>query len=296
MSERNAKAVISGKTKLLGLMGRPIAHSLSPQMHNAAFSEEGLDFVYVAMDVDPEKLPEAVRGAVALGFRGFNLTMPHKEKVIPLLDEIDGAAKVSGAVNTVVIEGSTEGSKLRGHNTDGSGMISACREAGAEISGETIVLLGAGGAASAIAFALQSEGASNLHIFNRNTARAETLAAKLEKAGRGGAIYSHPLDSLENAGVAPDILINTTSLGMKDDNPLPVPEKYLKSLPGHTTVADAVYLPGDRTPLLRSAAGLGLRVLDGQRMLLYQGVHAQKLWTGLDPNVEAMDGQLPRSR
>ncbi len=284
--------MITGKTKLLGLMGRPVEHSLSPAMHNAAFAEENLDYVYVAMDVEPDKLPEAVRGVAALGFRGFNLTMPHKEKVIPLLDEIDGAAKVSGAVNTVVIGDS----KLRGHNTDGSGMVAACREAGAEISGKTIVLLGAGGAASAITFALQAEGASKLHIFNRSIARAETLAAKLEKVGEGTEVHAHPRDSLENAGASPDILINTTSLGMKDGDPLPVPEDYLRNLPGHTVVADAVYLPGDRTRLLHTAARLGLRVLDGQRMLLYQGVHAQKLWTGLEPNVKVMDGQLPRSR
>ncbi|MBA2376141.1 MAG: shikimate dehydrogenase [Actinomycetota bacterium] len=281
--------MITGKTKLLGLMGRPVSHSLSPAMHNAAFSEENLDFVYVAMDVDPDKLPDAVRGAAALGFRGFNLTMPHKEKIIPLLDEMDGAAKISGAVNTVVIESG----KLRGHNTDGSGMAEACREAGAKVSGKTIVLLGAGGAASAISFALQSEGASSLHIFNRSVDRAESLAAKLEESGEGTEVRAHPLESLETSGISPDILINTTSLGMKNDDPLPVPAAYLESLPEHATVADAVYLPGDRTSLLHAAGKLGLRTINGQRMLLYQGVHAQKLWTGLEPNVEAMDAELP---
>lgn len=280
--------MITGKTKLLGLMGRPVTHSLSPAMHNAAFAKENLDFVYVAMDVDPEELREAVRGAAALGFRGFNLTMPHKEKIIPLLDEIDGAAKLSGAVNTVVIEGS----KLRGHNTDGSGMVQACREAGTDVSGKTIVLLGAGGAASAISFALQAEGASSLHIFNRSVDRAETLAAKLKEFGGGANVHAHPLDSLETSGVSPDILINTTSLGMKDGDPLPVPEEYLKNLPEHTVIADAVYRPGDRTRLLHTADGLGMRTINGQRMLLYQGVHAQKLWTGLEPNVKAMDAEL----
>lgn len=283
--------MITGKTKLLGLMGRPVEHSLSPQMHNAAFRREGLDFVYVAMDVDPEELPEAVRGAAALGFRGFNLTMPHKERVIPLLDEIDGAAEVSGAVNTVVIEGS----KLSGYNTDGSGMLEACREAGAGVFGKTVVLLGAGGAASAVSFALQDEGAKEIHIFNRNAERAENLAAKLEKSGERAKVRAHPLEALESSDLAPDILVNTTSLGMKSGDSLPVSESYLKTLPERTVVADAVYLPGDRTRLLRLAAGLGLRVLDGQRMLLYQGVHAQKLWTGLEPNVAVMDEQLPRS-
>ncbi|MGH3090299.1 MAG: shikimate dehydrogenase, partial [Rubrobacteraceae bacterium] len=280
--------MITGKTKLLGLMGRPVEHSLSPAMHNAAFSAEGLDYVYVAMDVDPEKLPEAVQGAAALGFRGFNLTMPHKEKVIPLLDEIDGAAAVSGAVNTVVIEDST----LRGHNTDGSGLIEACREAGVELAGRRITLLGAGGAASAIAFALREEGAGDLHIFNRNLARAEELANKLRKSANETSMQTHPLGALEESQTAPDLLINATSLGMNDGDPLPVPEAYLKSLPEHAAVADAVYLPGDRTRLLHTAAGLGLKVVNGQRMLLYQGVHAQKLWTGLEPNVKVMDEKL----
>lgn len=273
-------------------MGRPVEYSLSPQMHNASFSAEGLDYVYVAMDVDPEELPEAVRGAAALGFRGFNLTMPHKEKVIPLLDEIDGAASVSGAVNTVVIGDFG----LRGYNTDGSGLIEACREAGVEIAGRRISLLGAGGAASAIAFALREEGAGELRVFNRNMARAEELTNKLRKAGKETSIQVHPLDSLADSETIPDILVNATSLGMKDGDPLPVPEDYLKRLPEHTVVADAVYRPGDRTSLLHAAAGLGMRIINGQRMLLYQGVHAQKLWTGLEPNVKAMDEQLPRSR
>lgn len=280
--------MITGKTKLLGLMGRPVEHSLSPAMHNAAFSAEGLDYVYVAMDVNPEKLPEAVRGAVALGFRGFNLTMPHKEKVIPLLDEIDGAAKVSGAVNTVVIGDS----KLRGHNTDGSGLVEAFREAEVKVSDQTVFLLGAGGAASAIAFALREEGAGELHVFNRNVARAEDLAKKVERAGKGDGIYVHPLESLAASETTPDILINATSLGMKDGDPLPIPNTYLETLPGHATVADAVYRPGDRTSLLHAAAGLGLRTINGQRMLLYQGVHAQKLWTGLEPNARVMDEKL----
>lgn len=261
-------------------------------MHNAAFSVEGLDYVYVAMDVDPEDLPEAVKGAAALGFRGFNLTMPHKEEIIPLLDEIDGAASVSGAVNTVVIDGV---SGLRGYNTDGSGLIEACREAGAELAGRRIALLGAGGAASAIAFALRQEGAGELHVFNRDVARAEELANKLRKSGKEASIQIHPLESLSGFEIVPDILINATSLGMRDGDPLPAPEAYLRGLPENTVVADAVYRPGDRTRLLHAAAGRGLRTINGQRMLLYQGVHAQKLWTGLEPNVKVMDEQLPRN-
>ena len=132
--------MISGKTRLLALIGHPVNHSLSPAMHNAAFAADGLDFVYVCLDVDPDDLPAAVKGAAALKLCGFNITMPHKRAMIPLLDELDEGARISGAVNTVVIDGST----LRGYNTDGGGMVMACQEAGIELSGRRVLLLGAG--------------------------------------------------------------------------------------------------------------------------------------------------------
>src|ERR687895_1879329 len=128
--QRRFGPVISGRTRLLALIGQPVGHSLSPAMHNASFAADGLDYVYVALDVKPENLPAAVRGAAALDFRVFNVTMPHKRAMISLVDELDDAARVSGAVNTVVVEGS----RLRGHNTDGGGMVLACREAGFELS------------------------------------------------------------------------------------------------------------------------------------------------------------------
>src|ERR687894_1415961 len=128
--------MISGKTGLLALIGHPVEHSLSPAMHNASFAAEGLDYVYVALDVRPEDLPAAVRGAAALGFRGFNVTMPHKRAMIPLVDDLDEGAGISGAVNTVVIEGH----KLRGHNTDGPGLVEACREAGILLGGRRVLL------------------------------------------------------------------------------------------------------------------------------------------------------------
>jgi hypothetical protein len=128
--------LISGKTRLLALIGHPVSHSLSPAMHNAAFAADGLDFVYVCLDVDPDDLPAVVKGAAALKLRGFNITMPHKRAMIPLLEELDEGARISGAVNTVVIDGST----LRGYNTDGGGMVMACQEAGIELSGRRVLL------------------------------------------------------------------------------------------------------------------------------------------------------------
>lgn len=289
--------MISGGTKILGVMGHPVRHSLSPAMHNASFDSLGLDFAYVALPVAPEALPEAVRGAISLGFRGFNLTMPHKEAVVPLLDELDDAARISGAVNTVVIEDSGE---TKGYNTDGYGMVEACREVGASVAGGTVALLGAGGAASAIALAFELAGAAEIHVFNRSTKRAEELAAKLAEARSQETptdVRLHTIEELEELGdgdFKPDILVNATSLGMNETDALPVPEPLLHRLRagGTTVIADAVYRSGGRTRLLDMAESVGLRTVTGQRMLLYQGVEAQRLWTGVEPDVSAMDAAL----
>jgi shikimate dehydrogenase len=273
--------MISGKTKLLALIGQPVSHSLSPAMHNAAFAADGLDLVYVCLDVDPDDLPAAVKGAAALKLRGFNVTMPHKRAMIPLVDELDEGARVSGAVNTVVIEGSM----LRGYNTDGGGMVRACREAGIELSGQRVLLLGAGGAAAAIAVAFGGAGIGELHIANRSVKHAIELREKL----RGAIMQTvevHPLGALEEAALEAEVIVNATSLGMKAGDPLPIPAWYVQE---GRAVCDAVYRPGTQTPLVRLARERGTRVATGARMLLYQGVLAQKLWTGGEPNIDAMD-------
>lgn len=272
--------MISGKTKLLALIGKPVSHSLSPAMHNAAFEADGLDYVYVCLDVDPDDLPAAVSGAAALKFRGFNITMPHKRAMVLLMDELDEGARISGAVNTVVIEGS----RLRGYNTDGGGMVIACREAGIELSGRRVLLLGAGGAAAAIAIAFKEAGVSELRIANRTMAHATDLRNKLRVAGMEN-IEVYSLDALDD--VVPDaaIVVNTTPLGMRKEDPLPLPAEYVEE---GRAFCDAVYRPGTETPLVSLARERGARVAAGERMLLYQGVLAQKLWTGREPNVEVM--------
>lgn len=276
--------MIGAKTKLLALIGDPVGHSLSPAMHNAAFAADGLDFVYVALNVGADDLPAAVRGAAALGLRGFNVTMPHKRAMVSLVDELDEGARISGAVNTVVIEGQT----LRGFNTDGPGMVEACREADVRLEGQGVVLLGAGGAAASIAAAFCDEGIGELHIVNRNLEHATALADKLHEAGKRVEIQTHPIGALDGTVRAP-IIVNTTPLGMRDGDPLPLPPEYLG---GDTTLVDAVYRPGAETALVRQARERGASVVTGQRMLLYQGVLAQRLWTGRRPNVEAMDRAL----
>jgi shikimate dehydrogenase len=268
---------ISGKTRLLALIGHPVGHSLSPAMHNASFVADGLDFVYVCLDVHPDELPAAVRGLAALRLTGFNVTMPHKRAMIPLLDDLNESARVSGAVNTVVIEDSA----LRGFNTDGGGMVMACREAGIVPSGKRVLLLGAGGTAAAIAVAFGKAGAGELHIANRSVERAAHLRDKLHGTGVKG-LAVHHLDALPDA----EIVINTTPLGMKEGDPTPVPPDYVRE---GRVFCDAVYRPGTETPLVRLARERGVPVVAGGRMLLYQGVLAQKLWTGREPNVKAMD-------
>jgi shikimate dehydrogenase len=276
--------MISGKTRLLALIGHPVEHSLSPAMHNASFAADGLDYVYVALDVKPDDLSPAVRGAAALGFRGFNVTMPHKRTILPLLDGLDEGARLSGAVNTVVVEDST----LRGYNTDGGGLVEACREAGIDLAGRRVLLLGAGGVAAAIALAFGSEGVGELRIANRSVEHAIELRDKLRGTGSKQAEV-YPLDALDEAAREAEVIVNATSLGMKDGDPLPIP---LEHLDGGRVVCDAVYRPGRDTGLIREASERGARVVTGERMLLYQGVLAQRLWTGREPNVKAMDAAI----
>ncbi|MDQ4106520.1 MAG: shikimate dehydrogenase, partial [Actinomycetota bacterium] len=236
------------------MIGHPIEHSLSPKMHNAGFAANGLDYAYVALDVTPGRLPEAVAGLAALGFEGFNVTMPHKEKIIPLLDEVDEVATVSGAVNTVVIRDEI----LRGMNTDGSGFVEACAEAGVGFAGKRVLLLGAGGAGAAVAVAVLGEGAGELVIANRTVSRARDLRMKLKNAGADAEIFPRSLEGLEDAVERADVIVNTTYLGMKEGDPLPAPVERLNS---EKAVCDAVYRGGDDTELLRRARAAGAQVV-----------------------------------
>lgn len=272
---------IEGSTRLVGLIGHPVAHSLSPRMQNAGFAAAGIDYAYVTMDVLPERLPAAVEGLRALGFRGFNITLPHKRAIVPLLDEVDEAVALSGAANTVVIDDG----KLSGHVTDGTGLVEACREAGLALAGRRIALLGAGGAAGPVALAMAAEGAAEITVVNRTFERAAELVGHLLPATGATALSARPRDALEGVLAGADVVLNVTTLGMGEEDPLPVPAE---SLDGGIAVIDAVYRPGAETRLVREARARGARVVDGRRMLLYQGVQAQRLWTGREPAVAAM--------
>ncbi len=275
--------MLTGRTKLLGIIGHPVRHSLSPRMHNAAFAADGADYVYVAMDVGPDRLRAAVEGLAALGFVGFNVTMPHKEAVLLLMDELDKAARFTGAVNTVMIE---KGGFLRGFNTDGSGFVEACKEAGISLRGRRVLVLGAGGAASAIAGAALGEGAARLYIVNRTRGRAEKLRGKLSASVRSEAeVLVRPFHDVGEVVAESEVLINATYLGMKKEDPLPLPAE---SLSAEKVVCDAVYTAGVETALIRRAREAGARTVSGGQMLLYQGVQAQRIWTRREPNVKAM--------
>ena len=283
--------MIDGRTKLLGVMGHPISHSLSPKMHNAAFEAEAeranraSEYVYVPLDVRPEDVADAVRGLRALGFAGANVTMPHKAAVLDLMDEVDDASRVAGAMNTIVVEPEA----LRGLNTDGPGFVEACAEAGVSFEERRTLLLGAGGAAAAVAVAVLAEGAATVEIVNRTRSRAEQLREKLSNVPGGERVSVRAQEELEDAASEAEVVINTTYLGMKEGDALPLPGSCLRP---DLAVCDAVYRAGERTALVRAAKEAGARAVSGDRMLLYQGVAAQRAWTGREPDVAAMSRAL----
>ncbi|MBI2836330.1 MAG: shikimate dehydrogenase [Chloroflexi bacterium] len=274
---------ISGKTKVCGLIGDPVEHTMSPAMHNAAFRELGLDYVYVAFHVKNEGLGKAIEGMRALNLRGLNVTIPHKVNVIPLLDEIDPMAKKIGAVNTIV----NDNGRLKGYNTDASGFLQALLAKGIEPEGKSVVVLGAGGASRAISFILAGRG-SRLTILNRAQELhwATELAHRLEEEFRRK-VEALELNSknLDKALDKADILVNATPVGMSpNDGETPAPSDLLRP---ELIVYDIVYNPV-KTRLLREAEAANARTIAGLDMLVWQGATAFELWTGQKPPFEVM--------
>ncbi|RJQ21451.1 MAG: shikimate dehydrogenase [Nitrospiraceae bacterium] len=263
---------ISGKTKLIGIFGNPIGHTLSPRMHNAAFKTLGLDMCYIAFRVLPEDLPAAVKAVKGLDLLGVNITVPHKENVIPLLDEVDEEAAFIGAVNTIV---NREGG-LKGFNTDGRGFMSSLSEKGLSVEGKEVLIIGTGGASRAISYYL-SEKASKLFLFDIDRPKADKLAADLKKIRSN--IFL--LDSIGDIA-RPGIVINATPLGLKAEDALPFNPGLISS---DMIICDLIY---KKTGLLLEAEKRGARTLDGSGMLLWQGVLAFELWTGIKPPVDVM--------
>ncbi|AHF79880.1 shikimate dehydrogenase [Thermococcus paralvinellae] len=260
--------MIDAKTKLYGLIGKPVEHSLSPAIHNALFKKYNINAVYLAFEVDD--LESAVKGIRGLKISGLNVTMPYKEQILEFLDGLSEEANAIGSVNTVV---NREG-KLIGYNTDGIGTLKALKRF-TEVEGKRVLLLGAGGAGKAITYTLSR--LAKVVVLNRT----EKKAKELEKFGVKGEKLSK--ESLEYYLSWADIVINATSLGMNEDK-TPIPKELLKE---KLVVFDIVYSPLE-TKLLRETRKFGCLTIDGLWMLIYQGAESFRLWTGVKPDVEFM--------
>ncbi|MES2712624.1 MAG: shikimate dehydrogenase [Pseudomonadota bacterium] len=263
---------LTGAARLAGVLGNPVAHSRSPRLHGFWLQRHGIDGAYVPLPVLPENFARAVRGLADCGFRGANVTIPHKLAAFEVCDSVDATARRAGAVNTLVFD---QG-RILGSNTDGFGFLESIREQapGWAATDGPAVLLGAGGAARAVAAALLDAGCPRLTLVNRTVARAEALARDL-----GGPVEVATTAPLDGAA----LLVNTTSLGMAGHGALDID---LAALPGHAVVADIVYVPLE-TPLLAQARARGLRGVDGLGMLLHQARPGFAAWFGVEPQVDA---------
>ena len=274
--------VSSGTPTLVGLIGHPVAGNPTGTMMEAAFAKAGLDWRYVSMDVDRGDLEVAVAGLAALGFRGFNVTMPYKVEILPLLSRLSPAVELIGAANTIV----REGDGWVGENTDGKGFLAAVSEI-LEPRGARVWLVGAGGAARAVAAELALAGAASIEVVNRDGGRGRSIVDMLTARTATRAAWRPWVSPLVvEPGV--DLVVNATSLGYND------PDAGLDlDLPraGHPLVADVVFSP-PRTKLLRQAEAAGCRTLDGLGMLVNQGAIAFRLWTGVEPDRKVMRAVL----
>ncbi|MDF9409481.1 MAG: Quinate/shikimate dehydrogenase [Pelotomaculum sp. PtaB.Bin013] len=284
---------INGRTKVCGIYGCPVEHSFSPAMHNAAFDALDLDFVYVPFLVEPSRLPAAVEAVRSLGLAGVNVTIPHKQAVLPLLDEITEEARLIGAVNTIV----NNSGCLLGDNTDGRGFLRALQEqAGFSPAGKTALIMGAGGAARAVSVQLVLAGIRKLFLSNRSRTRAEALASLLVKnTGLPVAeVVPWPVsgenpDLSEELPLA-DLVVQTTPVGMHPDEGSTIPLPLSSFGPGQV-VCDLIYNPPE-TMFMKRASQVGATALNGIGMLLYQGVLSFEQWTGKTAPVEVMRESL----
>ncbi len=272
---------ISGKAKLAGVIGWPVSHSRSPRLHGYWLKRYGIDGAYVPLAVAPESIEQAIRALPALGFRGTNVTVPHKEAALRIVDRIDPVAKRIGAINTIVVG---EDGKLEGRNTDAYGFITNLRQGapGWRPEAGPALVLGAGGAARAVVAALVDAGVPEVRLYNRTAAKAEALARDIGGPIRGGAIRGGPIRVVaapDLSGVA--LLVNTTTLGMAGQ---PALDLDLTDLPKFAVVTDIVYTPLV-TPLLAAARARGNPIVDGLGMLLHQAVPGFEAWFGVRPEV-----------
>ena len=279
---------VKATTDIYGIFGHPVKHSLSPDMHNSAFNTLGLNSVYVAFDIDPESIEEAARAIRVMGIRGINITIPHKQTIIPYLDEVSPDAKLTGAVNTV----KNENGRLLGYNTDVGGFLRAIREdLDFSPEGNTLFLIGAGGAARAVLSAFCMNGGAVVYITDIIKDKALELANQFKANFQNITIETVELDNqnlIEQKFNEADILVNASPAGMDGVGSLDIP---LTSLNKNAVVYDLVYKPPD-TNLLKEAKQLGHKASGGLSMLLYQGAESFEIWTGENAPVEIMKKAL----
>lgn len=285
----SAEFQIDGRTRAFAVLGHPVAHTLSPPMHNAAFRALGWNAVYLAFDVAPEHVPEALRGMAALGFGGVNVTVPLKEVACRAMTRLDESAQLVGSVNTVQF--TSDG--LVGHSTDGHGFLRAFAEAfGVGVEGRSIFLLGAGGAGRALALVCAREGAARIVLADIEGDRAERVRAEAVALNLGDVVRTSadagrwPAEAREA-----EVVIQATPVGMKPGDPSPLPVEAFRA---GQLVFDLIYTPPE-TPLLRLARAAGARGVNGLGMLLYQGVRSFHIWTGVEPPADVMRKALERA-
>ncbi len=276
---------ITGRTRLICLLGDPVSHSKSPMMHNEGFRQLGLDYCYLAFQANEDSLEKTVEGLKRLNCRGFNLTMPCKNKMAALCDHLSPAAQISGSVNTVV----NDNGVLTGHTTDGLGFLMSLREAGQDFTGKKMVLLGAGGAGTAILVQAALDGMKEISVFSRSSSPLITRTRKIvdtlnEKTHCQVRLFDYEDDVLRREIASAQILTNSTNVGMA-----PNPDKCLLSDSSYfhkdLFVADVIYNPSE-TRFLKLAKAAGCQTVNGLPMLLYQGAEAFRLWTGKDLPVD----------
>ena len=272
--------LVNGETQVYGIIGYPVRHSKSPQFQTAAFQALGINAVYLPFQVRPEDLQKAIEGIKALSIKGINVTVPHKEEVIKYLDEVSEEVKYIGACNTVKnIDG-----YLQGFNTDAYGFIEGLKELTPDFADKKFLVIGAGGASRAVVYGLIKSGVQKIILANRTIKKAEEIVSDFKKLNRfiEEIIEVIPLNQIENHLKEVDVIVNTTSIGLKDDDP---PLFDYSKIEKRHIIVDIIY---KKTKLLQAAEEKGCLYQDGLPMLLYQGARAFEIWTGQKAPVEVM--------
>jgi len=275
-------APINAATRLCAVLGSPIGHSASPAMHNAAFAALGLNWRYLAFEVDPKNLRAAIEGARTMNFAGLNLTVPHKLLAVDMVDELDASAKTWGAVNTIQFVPDAAGkTRAIGFNTDADAIVSSLREElQIELRGKKVLLLGAGGAGRTAALKLAAENVAELFLVNRTASKAQAIAGEIKNQ------FPSVKVSVGYPKAAVDLLLNATSLGLKAEDASPLDERQF-SLKQTAAVYDMIYQPAE-TRLLAAARAAGVKTANGIGMLVHQGAKALEIWTGRPAPVAVM--------